>query len=83
MSQAIPHLRCPPAKAELPCPIGIGFEDLFSDPTYEPAYQAFVDEMAKLCRCSHDKPCDGLLAGGLCDNIQGSDENDWREDEDE
>ena len=28
MSQAIPHLRCPPAKAELPCPIGIGFGDL-------------------------------------------------------
>jgi DNA modification methylase len=28
MSQAIPHLRCPTAKAELPCPIGIGFGDL-------------------------------------------------------
>jgi hypothetical protein len=27
MSQASPQLRCPPAKAELPCPIGIGFGD--------------------------------------------------------
>ena len=27
MSQASPQLRCPPAIAELPCPIGIGFGD--------------------------------------------------------
>jgi hypothetical protein len=34
-----------------------------------PEYQQFVEEMAKLCRCYHpnQKPCDGVLAGGLCD----------------
>jgi len=46
------------------------------DPMDDPEYQAFVDKLAQVCKCSHDKPCDGLLAGGMCDNIQSSDERD-------
>jgi hypothetical protein len=40
------------------------------EPHKDPAYQAMVEELAKQCRCSHDQPCDGLLAGGLCDDLQ-------------
>lgn len=38
-------------------------------------YQKFVDSMIPHCRCSHDKPCDGLLAGGICDNLQWTNED--------
>jgi hypothetical protein len=39
--------------------------------TDDAAYQAFVEEMAKHCRCAppHPNPCDGVLAGGLCDEL--------------
>ena len=31
-------------------------------------YQAFVESQLPHCRCrSGDRPCDGVLAGGLCD----------------
>lgn len=39
------------------------------DITDDPNYQAWVDGMARHCRCSRDCPCDGVLAGGLCDGI--------------
>lgn len=34
-------------------------------------YQAFVESMVKHCRCAppHSCPCDGVLAGGLCDEM--------------
>lgn len=36
-------------------------------------YQAFVDSQAAHCRCSSgNKPCDRVLAGGLCDDIGDS-----------
>jgi hypothetical protein len=38
--------------------------------TDDPQYQAWVESMAKHCRCSSDRPCAGVLAGGLCDDIQ-------------
>lgn len=41
-----------------------------ADMTDDPQYQAWVESMAKHCRCSNDRPCDGVLAGGLCDDIQ-------------
>lgn len=34
------------------------------------AIQSFIDSMASLCHCSSGGPCDGVLAGGLCDNMQ-------------
>lgn len=35
-------------------------------------YAAFVEAQAKHCRCSErlQRPCDGVLAGGLCDDMQ-------------
>ncbi len=45
-----------------------------TDPTQDPQYQLWVESMARLCRCSRDQPCDGLLAGGLCDNLQEREE---------
>ena len=40
------------------------------DPYDTPEYHAWVESMAKSCHCAHNKPCDGVLAGGMCDNIQ-------------
>lgn len=40
-----------------------------------PEYQAFVETAAKHCRCSHG-PCDGVLAGGMCDELNLFDEDD-------
>lgn len=40
------------------------------DMTDDPQYQAWVESMAKHCRCSSDRPCAGVLAGGLCDDLQ-------------
>jgi hypothetical protein len=39
--------------------------------TDDPSYQAFVLEMTLRCHCTpeSDRPCDGLLAGGLCDDL--------------
>lgn len=31
-------------------------------------YQRFVESMVEHCRCEFDRPCDGVLAGGLCDD---------------
>jgi hypothetical protein len=33
-------------------------------------YQRFVESMIPHCHCrERDRPCDGVLAGGLCDGI--------------
>jgi hypothetical protein len=45
-------------------------EDLFNSE----AYEKFVESMVSYCHCSSCRPCDGVLAGGLCDNIQDRDE---------
>lgn len=53
------------------------------DITEDEEYQKFVESMVPYCRCSRNQPCDGVLAGGLCDNIQ---EDNWEsvfEDEDD
>ena len=44
----------------------------------DPEYQKFVEEMAKVCKCTplSDRPCDGLLAGGLCDEMHLEERND-------
>lgn len=50
--------------------------DRYEDMTDDPAYQAFVESMAQYCHCADRyKPCDGVLAGGLCDDM-GHDERD-------
>ena len=38
----------------------------------DPSYQDLVDELAKICKCTPKsaRPCEGLLAGGLCDDVQ-------------
>lgn len=40
------------------------------DITEDEEYQKFVESMVPHCRCARNRPCDGVLAGGLCDNIQ-------------
>lgn len=32
-------------------------------------YQRFLESMTEYCHCQspHDRPCDGVLCGGLCD----------------
>ena len=48
------------------------------DPTDDPAYQVFLNECAKHCRCAVGI-CGGVLAGGLCDELNFKNDN-WRED---
>jgi hypothetical protein len=46
---------------------GSASEDIFNSEEYA----KFVESMVPHCHCrSQDRPCDGVLAGGLCDNIQ-------------
>lgn len=47
-------------------------EDPYVDPYDTPEYAAFVEEMAKHCHCEplDRRPCDGVLAGGLCDGAK-------------
>lgn len=53
------------------------------DMTDDPEYQAWVESMAKHCRCrSSDVPCAGVLAGGLCDEIDDSADR-WEYDDNE
>lgn len=40
------------------------------DPSESIQYEAFVESMLAFCHCSGCRPCDGVLAGGMCDNIQ-------------
>lgn len=41
------------------------------DPYESEEYQKFVASMAKHCHCrANNCPCDGVLAGGLCDMVQ-------------
>jgi|GEM_PF-4398732 hypothetical protein len=40
-----------------------------SDPSEDPKYQAWLEELAKECKCWPDCPCGGLMAGGLCDEL--------------
>lgn len=41
------------------------------DFTQSEDYQKFVESMVPRCRCrSADRPCDGVLAGGICDDRQ-------------
>jgi hypothetical protein len=48
------------------------------DPYQSEEYQKFVESMAQYCHCEPacNRPCDGVLAGGLCDGM------DWRRDYD-
>lgn len=43
------------------------------DPFDSPEYQEFVNDLASECKCGcaecGNSPCDGLLAGGLCDGM--------------
>ena len=57
------------------------------DPFESEEYAAFVESCVPLCHCSPSlSPCDGVLAGGVCDNIQTErspldDDEDYEEDD--
>lgn len=52
-----------------------GYED-------DPEYQAWINSCCEKCTCDH-KPCDGIMAGGLCDEINRHDHDDFAEDEED
>lgn len=50
------------------------------DPFDSPEYAVFVESMIPFCHCVGHRPCDGVLAGGMCDDIQDDiDEDDFRD----
>ena len=45
--------------------------DAMNDPFQSAEYERFVQSMVPHCHCSeHHRPCDGVLAGGLCDGLK-------------
>ena len=55
-----------------------------SDILDDPEYQKWLIEMAEHCRCTpmSERPCAGVCAGGLCDDLHWDDpydapEQDW------
>lgn len=53
-----------------------------TDITEDEAYEKFVESMVHHCHCAHYlRPCDGVLAGGICDNLH-PEQNLFCEDED-
>lgn len=59
------------------------------DITEDEEYYKFVESMVPHCRCTaQPRPCDGVLAGGLCDNLHDDrkslayeeDDRRWEED---
>jgi hypothetical protein len=44
---------------------------IYDNVTDDPSYQELVAELAKECTCTPpgNRPCDSLLAGGLCDDL--------------
>lgn len=46
------------------------------DPFETEEYQRFVESMCEHCHCiESNRPCDGVLAGGLCDGFKGNEFN--------
>lgn len=47
------------------------------DPYESQEYEKFVQGMARHCHCKEsNRPCDGILAGGVCDGITEDEEDD-------
>ena len=45
-------------------------------------YEKFVQSMVPHCRCAErHRPCDGVLACGICDDMQDDESNRWEEDD--
>lgn len=53
------------------------------DFTQSKEYAEFVEESARFCRCDGDCPCDGVLAGGLCDGLTKDDRDALFDEEDQ
>lgn len=54
------------------------------DITEDESYQLFIESMIPFCHCSSQYcPCDGVLAGGLCDGIVDDERDDyiWEDEE--
>ncbi len=58
---------------------GVGGEEDWRD---SPEYQAFLESCAKECRCTHSI-CDGVLAGGLCDELIEDDREEEADDDED
>lgn len=54
------------------------------DPYKSEEYQRFVESIVPECHCAERyRPCDGLLAGGLCDGLTDERLDDDRDDDEE
>lgn len=56
----------------------------YEDPYQSEEYQRFVDSMFHECHCKEsNRPCDGVMVGGLCDGIEEEPERYEDEEEEE
>lgn len=53
-------------------------ETSWSDNEFQAEYDAYVQSMVQHCQCLplEHRPCDGVLAGGLCDRLGHYDKTD-------
>lgn len=54
-------------------------------PVDDPSWQEHIKESMRYCSCCplcSDPPCDGAMAGGVCDQAPCRCDDDWDEDED-
>jgi len=55
-------------------------QEIEQDPYQDEEYQKFVSSMVPHCHCGErNRPCDGVLAGGVCEGIKDErdDERDY------
>ena len=57
------HRDHPETQTGVTAPAPNASEDIFNSEEYE----KFVLSMIPYCHCEGERPCDGVLAGGLCD----------------
>lgn len=47
------------------------------EPPDDSQYQAWISKLAEECRCiGIDKPCEGLMGGGMCDKFDREKQDD-------
>lgn len=58
-----------------------GTGEIPDDPFSSEEHAKFVESMIPHCHCAErNRPCDGVLAGGLCDNIHDDKPEEYEDD---
>jgi len=77
MSDPVEQIFAEVAEMKPPVPVD-------EDPYQSEEYQKFVESMVQYCHCcERNRPCDSVLAGGICDGVKESEFWDSMDDDDD